>query len=133
MTGWARVDELGFLTRAEIRMIFGRSMAGLVTLHPTPACLGSFPVKKFEYMAAGLPVIASNFPLWREIEGNECGVCVDPFDPVAIAAAIDRLVDDSDLARRMGENGRRAVHERYNWGVEEKKLLALYGKLLSGA
>ena len=43
-----------------------------------------------------------------------------------IAAAIDRLVEEPELAQRMGENGRKAVLEKYNWPVEEKKLLDLY-------
>ncbi|MFD2270345.1 glycosyltransferase [Undibacterium arcticum] len=58
----------------------------------------------FEYMAAAIPVIASNIPLWREIvEGNDCGLCVDPYDPAAIANAIDYLALNPDVARRMGE------------------------------
>ncbi|MBB6012238.1 glycosyltransferase involved in cell wall biosynthesis [Aquamicrobium lusatiense] len=131
MPGWVQVDELGFLDRSRVRDVLSRSMAGLVTLHPTPAYLDSLPVKMFEYMSAGLPLIASDFPLWREIvEGNNCGICVDPLDPAAIAEAIDRLVENPDLARRMGENGQRAVHERYNWAIEEKKLLALYDTVL---
>jgi glycosyltransferase involved in cell wall biosynthesis len=96
-----------------------------------PNHIDAQPNKMFEYMSAGLPLIASDFPLWREIvEGNDCGVCVDPADPAAIAEAIDRLVENPDLARRMGENGQRAVHERYNWAIEEKKLLALYDTVL---
>ena len=129
--GWGRVNELGFLDRNQVRDVLGRSVAGLVTFLPEPNHIESQPNKMFEYMSAGLPVIASNFPLWREIiEGSACGICVDPLDPPAIAAAIDRLVDNPDLARQMGENGRRAVQERYNWGQEEKKLLALYESLL---
>lgn len=130
--GWARVDALGFLSRPQVRDVLGRSVAGIVTFLPEPNHIDAQPNKMFEYMSAGLPVIASNFPLWREIiEGNECGICVDPLDPAAIAAAIDRLVEDPDLARRMGENGCVAVHERYNWGIEERKLLDLYEELLS--
>jgi glycosyltransferase involved in cell wall biosynthesis len=132
LAGWDAVNELGFLSRHEIKCVLSRSMAGLVTLHPTPAYLDALPIKMFEYMSAGLPVIASNFPLWREIiEGSECGICVDPGDTSAIAAAIDRLIENPDLARRMGENGRRAVEGRYNWSIEERKLLDLYEKLLS--
>lgn len=130
--GWTRVNEFGFLDRNQVREVLGRSVAGLVTFLPEPNHIESQPNKMFEYMSAGLPVIASNFPLWREIiEGNDCGICVDPLDPKAIAGAIDRLVDNPDLARQMGENGRRAVHERYNWGQEEKKLLALYESLIA--
>lgn len=128
--GWVRVNELGFLSREQVRETLGRSVAGLVTFLPFPNHIDAQPNKMFEYMSAGLPVIASDFPLWREIiEGNDCGICVDPLDPGAIAAAIDRLVDNPDRAREMGENGRRAIEERYNWGAEEKKLLALYEKL----
>lgn len=132
ISGWAKVNERGFLSRAGVRDVLASSIAGLVTLHPTPAYLDSLPVKMFEYMSSGLPVIASHFPLWREIiEGSECGICVDPMEPAAIAAAIDKLVENPGLARSMGENGRRAVHERYNWGIEERKLIGLYRDLLS--
>lgn len=133
LPGWEHCDELGWQSREGVRDLLARSCAGMVTLHPTPAYLESLPVKMFEYMGAGLPVIASNFPLWREIiEGNQCGICVDPLKPQAIADAIDWVVRNPEEARRMGESGRRAVLTKYNWGVEETKLLALYGQL-SGA
>lgn len=130
LPGWTRVNLLGFLSRADVSQTLARSLAGLVTLHPIPTFIASLPIKMFEYMSAGLPVIASNFPLWREIvEGNECGICVDPLDPQAIADAIDYLVEHPEIARRMGENGRKAVRERYNWSMEERKLIALYERL----
>ena len=129
--GWPLVNELGFLSRQQVRDVLARSMAGIVTFLPEPNHVEAQPNKMFEYMSAGLPVIASNFPLWREIvEGNECGICVDPLDPSAIAAAIDTIAGNPELARHMGEKGRRAVEQRYNWAVEEKKLLDLYDRLL---
>lgn len=129
-SGWLHVNASGFLDRSGVRAILAKSMAGLVTLHPTPAYQMALPVKMFEYMSAGLPVIASNFPLWREIiEGNDCGLCVNPLDPSTIAAAIDQLATDPERARRMGANGRRAVLERYNWGTEERKLLDFYAMI----
>ena len=132
--GWSRVNVLGFLDRKQVGEVLGRSAAGIVTFLPEPNHIEAQPNKMFEYMSAGLPVIASNFPLWREIiEGNACGICVDPLDPRAIAAAIDRLVDNPEMARQMGENGRKAVLERYNWDHEEKRLLALYESLLKAA
>ena len=81
----------------------------------------------FEYMAAGIPIIASNFPLWREIiEGNKCGICVDPLDSGAIAGAIQWIANHPDEAKRMGKNGQKAAKEKYDWKTEEKKLLTLY-------
>jgi glycosyltransferase involved in cell wall biosynthesis len=128
--GWSRVNELGYLDRAGVREVLMRSMAGLVTLHPTVNYREALPVKMFEYMAAGIPVIASDIPLWRNIiDSSDCGVCVDPFDPKAIAAAIDNLLCDPERAQRMGENGRRAVLSKYNWSIEEKKLCEFYAEL----
>lgn len=130
-TGWKKVNELGFLDRNGVRETLERSVAGLVTLHPIINYLDALPVKMFEYMAAGIPVIASNFPLWKEIvEGNACGICVDPLDPKPIAEAIDFMVNNPEQAKLMGENGKRAVYEKYNWGIEEVKLLAFYKTIL---
>jgi glycosyltransferase involved in cell wall biosynthesis len=81
-------------------------------------------------MSAGLPVISSNFNLWRDIvEGNDCGICVDPLDTDAIAKAIDALVSDPEKAKRMGDNGREAIHEKYNWEQESKSLISLYKEI----
>ncbi|WDR06697.1 glycosyltransferase family 4 protein [Devosia rhodophyticola] len=129
--GWQHVNVLGFLDRIAVREVLKRSIAGLVTFKPAPNHIESQPNKMFEYMSAGLPVIASDFPLWREIiAGNDCGVLVDPRDPVAIAAAIDQLVGDPALAQRLGANGRSAVTERYNWSIEEQKLLQFYAETM---
>ncbi|MET0982195.1 MAG: glycosyltransferase family 4 protein [Telluria sp.] len=128
--GWERVLRHGYLDRKGVSGVMRRAVAGLVTLHPVANYLDALPVKMFEYMAAGIPVIASRFPLWRNIvERHGCGVCVDPGDPAAIAAAIDHLVLHPALAARMGENGRRAVDQQYNWALESKKLIAFYDGL----
>lgn len=128
--GWPRVLRLAHQDRAGVRAVMAASMAGLVTLHPEPNYLDALPVKMFEYMAAGIPVIASDIPLWRSIiEASQCGVCVDPRDPAAIAAAIDFFVLHPEQARAMGANGRRAVIERYNWPVEADKLIAFYAHI----
>ena len=130
LPGWNRVDLLGQLGRAAVGAVMARSMAGLVTLHPVVNYLDALPVKMFEYMAAGIPVIASHFPLWRHIvEGNQCGVCVDPASPKSIAAAIDFIVLNPERAQRMGENGRKAVARDYNWLAESAKLIRFYEQL----
>lgn len=131
MPGWQAVNKRGFVDRFGVREVLGRSIAGLVTFHSLPNHIHAQPNKIFEYMSAGVPVIASDFPLWREVVlGNQCGLCVDPMDPAAIASAIDYLVQHPDQARQMGENGRCAVLERYNWSIEEAKLINFYENIL---
>lgn len=131
MPGWQRTDALGFLSRAGVRDLLLTSMAGLVTLHPLSNYIDAFPVKMFEYMSAGIPVIASDFPVWREIIlGNDCGLLVDPLDSEQIAEAIDYVVTHPDEARRMGLNGRKAILEKYNWKTEEEKLMQFYQEIL---
>ena len=121
--GWTKPDE-GWARIA-------RCWIGLALLQPIPNYVESYPTKMFEYMALGLPVIVSDFPLWKGlVEGARCGVCVDPLNPEEIAGAIQYLIEHPAEAERMGKNGCRAVEERYNWRVEEKTLLSLYGVLL---
>lgn len=128
--GWSRVEAFGRLDRAAMRDQMARCVAGLVTFLPVANHVAAQPNKLFEYMAAGLAVIGSDFPLWKTIiEGEECGICVDPTDPCAIAAAIDALNADPERARRMGEAGRRAVVARYNWNAEAEKLVEFYEEL----
>lgn len=130
--GWRKVNELGFLNRQEINAVLARSKAGLVTLHPVINYLDALPVKMFEYMAAGIPVIASNFPLWKEIvEGERCGICVDPLNSNEIAEAIEYLITHPAEAEQMGLNGLRAVRGKYNWELEKRKLFELYEGLLN--
>ena len=134
LLGYRRVRFLGWLPWELAWERAQAAFAGLVLFHPAPNHTNSFPNKLFEYMAAGLPVVASNFPLWKEIvEGNQCGITVDPLDPKEIAQAIEYLLTHPEEARQMGENGRRAVEEKYNWEKETEKLLALYEELLGFA
>jgi glycosyltransferase involved in cell wall biosynthesis len=128
--GWPRVRRLAHQDRQGVRTLMANSMAGLVTLHASPNYRDALPVKMFEYMAAGIAVIASGIPLWRGIvEKSRCGVCVDPTDPRAIAAAIDDMVEHPQRAQDMGANGRQAILAHYNWDSEAAKLLAFYASL----
>jgi glycosyltransferase involved in cell wall biosynthesis len=128
--GWHRVRQCGVLDRSGVRDVLAHARAGLVTLHPAPNYVEALPIKMFEYMAAGVPVVASNFPLWMDIvEGAKCGVCVDPLDPAKIAEAIDQFVTQPEMGQEMGRNGRLAVLSRYNWAQEEQKLDQFYRRL----
>ena len=131
LEGWKKVSELGFLNRDGVKDTYRKSKAGLVTLQPTINYIDALPVKMFEYMAAGIPVIASNFPLWQGIiEKSKSGVCVDPLNPEKIAEAINWIIENPEKAEQMGRNGRKAVETEYNWEQESKKLVQIYKNLM---
>jgi glycosyltransferase involved in cell wall biosynthesis len=130
LDGWRHVDYRGVLPRGRVVEMLAEARLGLVLFHPRPNHLESQPNKLFEYMAAGLPVVASSFPLWKKIvEGSRCGLVVDPLDPQAVAGAIRWLLDHPDEAEAMGARGREAVHDRFNWRREEATLLDCYASL----
>jgi glycosyltransferase involved in cell wall biosynthesis len=132
LPGWKKVDFRGFVDRDGIKEILTQSVAGLVTLHPTPSYIEAYPVKMFEYMSAGLAVIASDFPLYRTfVIDNDCGICVDPLNTEAITKAIESVTKDLILAKKLGQEGRYAIKEKYNWEKEEKKLFEGYENVLS--
>lgn len=125
------VQFLGWLDRESVKIYLSQSMVGLVTLHPRENYIDALPVKMFEYMAMGIPVVASKFPLWEEIvKTADCGLCVDPIKPSEIARAITYLIDNPEIAYVMGQNGRKAVLESYNWDKESVKLFDLYAALI---
>jgi glycosyltransferase involved in cell wall biosynthesis len=96
------------------------------------ACLSYYccsPNKLFEYMNAGLPVVASNFPeLEKVVLGHDIGLTFDPADPQDIARVIRLILDDSKTMERMSNNAIKASR-LYNWEIESKKLLSIYSKL----
>jgi len=129
MPGWSRVDWLGYLKkREEVADLLSRIKIGVAVVHPERAYMDGQLVKIYEYMAAGVPVIVSDFPRWRwALEG--CALFVPPNHPDAIAQAIRYLLARPDDAQEMGLNGVLKVEQLYNWGREEKTLVALYDSL----
>lgn len=131
LKGWKRVDYLGWQSRSQVADLLNKARIGLVLLYPTLNYLDSYPIKMFEYMAAGIPVIASDFPLWRKIISDiGCGVVVNPLEPQAIADAVRWLLTHPIEAESMGKCGQIAVAECYNWDMEAQKLLNVYKDLL---
>lgn len=124
------VDFLGVVPYPKLHTYLSVCHVGLCTyLHVAPGA-GKRSSKLFLYMRAGLPVVASDLPGLREVvkEAN-CGILVDPRDVEQIADAIIRLLEDPEYARELGENGKRAVADKYNWRSEEEKILAAYESL----
>jgi glycosyltransferase involved in cell wall biosynthesis len=126
--GWDRVDFLGWQRHEEAMAMLGQVRMGLALFHPVPNHTEAQPNKLFEYMSAGIPVIASNFPLWRRVvEDTQCGLLVDPLDPKEITEAIQWLLEHPIEAEEMGKRGQEAIRKHFNWDNEANKLLVLYG------
>ncbi len=127
---WQKVRFVGWQDRAGVVDVLKNSQIGLVTLHPTINYMDALPVKMFEYMAAGVTVIASNFPYWQGIlnEAN-AGICADPLSPQDIAQAIDTLLSQPEHTLQLGKNGQLAVNQSFNWQQEQQKLCQLYASL----
>ena len=130
MPGWQKVDYRGILPPNEIPALLAQADIGLVLLHPTPSYVESLPIKMFEYMANGVPVLASDFALWRTILGDQgAGRFVDPLNVDAIAQAATALLADTATRQHMADIGRQQVQKGLHWQPEGKHLVALYAQL----
>lgn len=135
MENWQYVDYLGQIPSSKVKEMFEKSSIGIALFDYTPnaaykrGTLGN--TKLFEYMQNGLPIICTDFTLWKEIvEQEKCGICINPHDINSISEAINYLISNPDIAKEMGENGRNAVKSKYNWEEQEVKLFNLYHKIL---
>lgn len=130
MPSWQQVNYIGVVDRKKIVDVLSTSSIGIVTLLPIVNYLDSLPIKMFEYMAAGLPVLASNFPLWVPlIEGDCVGCCVNPEDSLDIAQCILRMLSDKVSLSLMGEKAKKIAELNYSWDKEFLHLVDIYSKL----
>jgi glycosyltransferase involved in cell wall biosynthesis len=121
----------GYLPMDQACPILNRCGLGLALLQPWPNYVDSYPTKIFDYMAMGMPVLTSDFPLYRSvIDGSRCGLCVDPTRPDLIAAAIRQILDRPEEMRNMAQRGLEAVRRDYNWDTQAVKLLEFYDRFL---
>lgn len=132
LPGWRYVDYRGQVSRQEVKSLLDGSLCGLVTFHDAPNHRESSPNKLFEYLAAGLPAILSDFKSWRDLlDPIAAGLFVDPQNPKALADAICWVLTNRDLAEQMGKRGEQAVRDHFNWTTESEKLIRLYDQLLN--
>ena len=136
LPGWEKVDYKGRIPHDQVAGVLSNSLAGVALMQPHLNSMGNEGTlgntKLFEEMMAGLPVICTDFKLWKPIvEGNDCGICVNPNSVEEIRNAILFFVNNKEKAREMGEHGRKAVQDLYNWGQEEKELLSLYERVVN--
>lgn len=127
------VDYRGIVEHSRIAEIVNDCRVGLAALLNVGQynLYDNLPTKAYEYMALGIPIILTKSRYNQSfIEEYKCGICVDPNDIVEYAGAIKYLFDHPDEANEMGQNGRMAVRDRFNWDKEQEKLLQLYQELM---
>jgi glycosyltransferase involved in cell wall biosynthesis len=129
--GWRLVEYRGVLDRSQIVSLLSEAQLGLAILLPMRNFDDSIPTKMLEYLAAGIPVIASDFESWRALtEGVDCVTFVDPLDEEALARSVNALLGNPARTQVMGRLGRELVLKRFVWEREFEALLSFYSSLL---
>lgn len=129
---FSSVDYRGVINTNEVNKVLNECYAGISTLlHKGQySKIDTLPTKVYEYMSIGLPVIISDTPYAKKmIDKFKFGICVKPDNIEDIADAITYLFNNKSIGKEMGENGRKAILELFNWQIEEKRLIALYNEL----
>jgi glycosyltransferase involved in cell wall biosynthesis len=124
------VKLYGNIEQSNLFAICQKASIGLILFHPVPNHINCSPNKLFEYMSSGMAVVASDFPVWKAIvEKYDCGVCVNSLDIDSITMGINELLENPEKMKRMGENGRNAVLEHFNWEIESQTLIDFYNNI----
>ncbi len=134
LPGWSKVDFRGLIPHGEVSAAMAQCSVG-VALSAYRGCvvkgqgtLGN--TKIFEQMMAGLPVVCTDFLLWKQIiDEYQCGICIDPDSIDDIVSALTTLMNDPKMAETMGKNGHRAIKEKYNWDTQKDILLDVYNTM----
>lgn len=131
LPGWDLMRYEGIVPMARVRQLLGEARVALCLNQPRADFVDLATNKLFEYMAVGLPVVATDIPYWRQlIEETGCGMVVTGADAGELAIAVRWLVEHPSEAQAMGAKGREAAEQRYNWASEERELLAVYDRIL---
>ena len=132
LAGWQNVIDNGYLNRDDAQKVIRKCRLSVLTFLPTPHHLTCQPAKLYEYLANGLPVIASNIEHWESIIlDKKVGVTVDPSNSKAIAEVTLKLIDDKNTCDHYSRNAIELIETKVNWDVESKKLLKLYSSIKS--
>ena len=126
----SNVEYAGRLNRQKVNELYGKSVVGLCILKPIENYYYSQPIKMYEYMAAGIPFICSDFPGWKQVVNDSgAGICVNPDDISSITEAINYLLNNRNEAQSMGKKGFDYVSKSCNWASEMQSLAKLYTEL----
>lgn len=135
VNGWNQVTFLGKIPHSTVFDRLKECAVGMALLVPSfntfwdRGTMGN--TKIFEEMSVGLPIICTNFILWKEfVDKYKCGIYVDPYNEDEIYNAINSLLNNPKLCEELGNNAKLAVKNEFNWGHEEAKLYDFYDTIL---
>lgn len=116
----------------QVGKYYKASRVGLLLWQPVRSLKIKMPIKLFEYMAFGLPVVGSNFGHIAELINKEaCGIAVDPENPEEVAGAIESLLKQKNLYAGMSDIGIQVSRRKYNWKTQLERLCNHYKKALN--
>lgn len=130
------VEFIPWVNKTELVKLYRESIAGIVIFEYTPICcnregqMGSNKI--FEYMLEGLPVICTDFSLWKSliIDKYKCGICVNPYSETDIREAIKYIITHKEEAYMMGQRGRNAIFKEFNWEITSRFYVKLIEDLM---
>lgn len=122
----ARADFVGLRPREEIPSWLAKAQVCVVpnSANTHESVNFTSPIKLYEYLASGCPVVASDLPSLREIIDEQVAVFAEPDDPKSLAGAIRRVLDEPEAARERARRGKTLVRERYGWNARAERILA---------
>lgn len=124
------IELYGRMQYNDIWLHYSQADIGLCLLHPTPNNLNSQSTKLFEYMAAGLPIVASDFSSFTNLLTlHQCGKTGNISDYDELSKLILEINDNPKIAKTMGKNGMCAFKNSYSWNSESNKLISLYSQV----
>lgn len=128
LDGWEKCTYLGVLKFDEVPKYLKKADIGVIPHMPAPNHNVGHSIKSYEYLGYGLPMVMTEFGLWKQ-DFEKCALFFNPKNPKDIANKINLLVENPLMRESLGNHGRKLIEDKYNWGIESKKLIELYNKM----
>lgn len=125
------IEIIGSVPHIDVVNYISVAKIGLIVNLPTKKWHKNIPIKQFEYMACGVPVLGANLPpIASYVTAAGCGRIFDSTSVEALASGVIEILHDDTEWKRMAEAGKRAVQCLWNWDKMEMRLFDVYGRLL---
>lgn len=131
LPGWSRTEFGGYIRHNELYSKLVTCKIGLATMAPDKYEQDFSANKIYDYMMAGIPILASPNKTWiQTMDQYQCGLILKDGSAQALADGITELLNNPERAEEMGRAGRKAALENFTWEAEEKKLIELVHRLI---